>query len=201
MKKLIILAAATMLFGAVSAQAAETAMKGGLGFHVAPSPFANLISFINPLAPQVSSTAPTVGGRQWFNGQVGVDLGLGYTSFKADQGTQKETWTGVSFDVGLPLVIKKFDKVNFIFRPGFQYGTLEDKDETLVPSQTTKYTMTGFSGTLEAEWFVADNLSLSAAHGIAYSSLHDDATPETKFTSIGTTGTNFTQLGFTIYLW
>jgi hypothetical protein len=48
---------------------------------------------------------------------------------------------------------------------------------------------------------VADNVSISAAHGIAYNSMKDDGTPEIKFTSIGTTGSNFTQLGFTVYLW
>lgn len=200
LKKLLILIAATMVFGAVSAQAASD-VKGGLGFHVAPSPFASLISFINPLAPEVSATSPTVGGRQWFNAQIGLDLGLGYTTFEAKQGTNKETWTGVSFDIGLPIVLKKFDKVNFILRPSFQYGTLEDKDETIFPTSTTKYTMTGVTGSLEAEWMMAENVSLSAAHGISYGSLHDDGTPETKFTTFGTTGSNFTQLGFTIYLW
>jgi hypothetical protein len=201
LKKLMILAAAAMMLtGAMSAQAGE-GMKGGLGFHVGDSPMSGIVAFINPIAPNASNATATVGGRQWFNSQVGFDLGLGYNSFKAEQGTQTETWTGVSFDLGLPIVVKKFDKVNFIFRPGFQYGTLEDKDESVVPTTTVKYTMTGFSGTLEAEWMVADNVSISAAHGLAWASMKDDGTPELKFTSIGTTGSNFTQLGFNIYLW
>lgn len=198
MKKLIILAAAaTMLMGAFSAQAAE-GMKGGLGFHVGESSTSNVLGFILPLAPKAN---PTVGGRQWFNDQVGVDLGVGYNSIKAEQGTNSETWSGFSFDVGVPIVLKKFDKVNFILRPGFQYATIEDKDETVSPTVTTKYTMTGFSGTFEAEWMVADNLSVSASHGIGWASLKDDGTPELKFTSIGTTGNSFTQLGFNVYLW
>ena len=56
---------------------------------------------------------------------VGIDLGLGYSTFKAEAGAQKETWTGLGLDIGLPLVCKKFDRVNFILRPGFQYGTLD----------------------------------------------------------------------------
>ena len=197
MKKLIILAAAaTMMFGAVSAQAADD-MKGGLGFHVGGSPFGTILTFVTP----GTQAAPTLGGRQWFTSNIGVDLGVGFNSFKAEQGTQTETWTGIGFDIGLPIVVKKFDRVNFIFRPGFQYGTLEDKDESVIPTVTTKFTMTGFSGELEAEWMVADNVSISAAHGIAYNTMKDDGTPEIKFTSIGTTGSNFTQLGFTIYLW
>ncbi len=201
MKKLIVLAAAaTMLFGAFSAQAAE-GMKGGLGFHVGESATSGILGFINPLAPNASAASPTLGGRQWFNDAMGVDFGLGYNSFKAEQGTQTETWTGFSFDIGLPIVLKKFDKVNFILRPGFQWGSLEDKDETVFPTATTKYTMTGFSGTFEAEWMVADNLSISASHGLAWASLEDDGTPKVKFTSMGTTGNNFTQLGFNLYLW
>ena len=201
LKKLMILAAATMMLtGAMSAQADE-GMKGGLGFHVGESPVSGVIAFINPLAPNASQAAATVGGRQWLNSQVGFDLGLGYNSFKAEQGTQSETWTGITFELGLPMVLKKFDKVNFILRPGFQYGTLEDKDETALPTLTTKYTMTGVSGTFEAEWMVADNMSISASHGLAWASIKDDGSPQIKFTSMGTTGNNFTQLGFNIYLW
>ncbi len=198
MKKLIVWAAAAMmLFGAFSAQAAE-GMKGGLGFHVGESATSNFLGFIQPLAPK---SGPTLGGRQWFNDAVGADFGVGYNSLKAEQGALVETWTGFSFDIGLPIVVKKFDKVNLIFRPGFQWGSLEDKDETGSPTITTKYTMTGFSGTLEAEWMLADNLSISASHGLAWASLKNDDTPAFKVTSIGSTGNNFTQLGFNIYLW
>ncbi len=41
----------------------------------------------------------------------------------------------------------------------------------------------------------------TASHGLAWASLEDDGTPKVKFTSMGTTGNNFTQLGFNIYLW
>jgi len=199
-KKFTILAALALLVGgAVTAQAGD--MKGGLGFHVGDSPMSGIFSFVNPLAPNASRAAATVGGRQWVSEKVGVDAAIGYNSFKAEQGTQVETWTGMSFDLGLPIVVKKLPHVNFIVRPGVQFGSLEDKDETSLPTTTTKYTMTGFSGTLEAEWYVTENLSLSAAHGLAWASMKDDGNPEIKFTSIGTTGSNFTQLGFNLYIW
>lgn len=201
MKNLMTLAvAALLLTGAISAQAGED-MKGGLGFHYGESPTASISSLINPVGTQASKGAAMVGVRQWFSGQVGVDLGVGMSSQKVEQGTQSETWTSFSFDLGLPIVLKKFDRVNFILRPGFQYSSIEDKDESVVPADVVKFTSTGISGTLEAEWMVADNLSISAAHGVAWGTIKSDTTPEFKLTSFGTTGSNFTQLGFNIYLW
>jgi hypothetical protein len=39
-------------------------------------------------------------------------------------------------------VVERFDKVNLIVRPGVQFfGWLEDEDETVTPTKTTKYTM------------------------------------------------------------
>ncbi len=200
MKTFTILAAFALLVGsALTAQAAP--MKGGLGFHLGDSPMSGITALINPLAPNASRAAATVGGRQWLSEQVGLDVGVGFNSFKAEQGTQVETWTGMSVDLGLPIVVKKLPHVNFIVRPGVQFGSLEDKDETSLPTTTTKYTMRGFSGTLEAEWYVTENLSLSAAHGLAWASMKDDGSPAIKFTSMGTTGSNFTQLGFNLYIW
>ena len=204
MKKSIILAATALLLGsALTAQAAD--VKGGIGFHLGETPLSGILTFVNPLTPNASKAAATVGGRQWvrelFGFMVGVDGALGFNSFKAEQGTQKETWTGMSFDIGLQIVVKRFDKVNLIVRPGVQFGSLEDKDETVTPTKTTKYTMSGFSGTLEAEWYVTPNLSLSAAHGLAWASMKDNGSPSVKFTSLGTTGSNFTQMGFNLYIW
>ena len=200
MKKSIILATAALLLGsALTAQAAD--VKGGIGFHLGETPLSGILTFVNPLTPNASKAAATVGGRQWVSETVGIDAALGFNSFKAEQGTQKETWTGMSFDIGLPIVVKRFDKVNLIVRPGVQFGSLEDKDATVTPTKTTKYTMSGFSGTLEAEWYVTPNLSLSAAHGLAWASMKDNGSPSVKFTSLGTTGSNFTQMGFNLYIW
>ncbi len=191
MKKFLFTAAAiSMLFMAPAADAAGETM-GGLGFRTGTSPFAAI-----PIAPV--QTSPTIGGRHWFNDQVGVDFGVGYNQFKIEP--SPETWTGFAFDVGVPITLKRVnDKVNLIFRPGFQWSSLEDDDSTFPPA--IKYTTLGVSGELEVEWMIADHLTVSASHGLAYHKLEDDGTPKTTFTSIGTVGSNFTQLGFHVYLW
>ena len=52
---------------------------------------------------------------------------------------------------------------------------------------------------------IVENVSISAAHGIAYHSLknHDNGSPEQEFNITGfeTRGNNFTELGFHVYLW
>jgi hypothetical protein len=104
-KKSIILAAVALLLGsALTAQAAD--VKGGIGFHVGEAPLSGILAFVNPLTPNAGEAAATVGGRQWVSEKVGIDVALGFNSFKAEQGTQQETWTGLSFDIGLPIVVK-----------------------------------------------------------------------------------------------
>jgi hypothetical protein len=127
---------------------------------------------------------------------MGVDFGVGYTSLTIDPGSSE--WTGFVFDLGVPISVKKIgENVNFIFRPGFQYSTIEDNSGT--PS--VKWTGTSFLGELEVEWMVTERLSVSAAQGIAYSTLSDDGTPKTELSAFGTTGTTFANLGFHVYLW
>ena len=188
MKRLLAFASLALLL-AVPAQAQDP--KGGLGFRTGSSPFANL-----PLAPLDVVASPTIGGRHWFNPQVGVDAGLGYSQVTVDPGDSK--WTGFTFDLGLPISLKKLgDNVNFILRPGFQWGSLED--DSGVPA--IKWTGMAFSGELEVEWMVTDNLSVSAAHGISYNKVEDDGSPATEVTTFRTTGGNFMNLGFHVYLW
>jgi hypothetical protein len=194
LKTLRFVAAAIVLLAGAAAHAADE-NHGGLGFHVGSSPFAGILLTTGP------ATSPTLGMRQWFTNSVGFDLGVGFNIFDSVQGTQNETWTGFAIEAGLPLVVKEWSKVNFIFRPGIQIGSLMDEDKTLSPSVSTKWKSLGVSGEFEVEWMVADKVSLSAAHGIGWSSLKDDGTPQTKFTSFGTTGSNFTELGFHVYLW
>ncbi len=191
MKKFLFAAAALSLLLVIPAPDATAAPMGGLGFRTAGSPFSAL-----PISPV--QTSPTIGFRHWMNDQVGFDFGLGYNQFKIEP--SPETWTGFAFDVGLPISIKKVnDRVNFIFRPGFQWSSLEDED-TSFPA-TVKWTTIAVSGELEVEWMVTDNLSVSASQGLAYHKLEDDGSPKTTVTSFGTTGSNFTQLGFHVYLW
>ena len=52
---------------------------------------------------------------------------------------------------------------------------------------------------------IAERLSISAAHGVAWSSfkLEDNDSPANELTITGfsTVGDNFTTLGFHVYLW
>ena len=195
MKRALFVALAAVLLGAASAHAADETM-GGPGFRVGGSPFAGILISAGP------ATTPTLGLRQWFSSAIGLDLGVGYNLFDATEGaTQRKTWTGFALDAGLPIVAKEWTRVNFIFRPGFAYGTLSEEDKSAPPTVTTKWTSIGVTGEFEVEWMVADRVSLSASHGFGWYSLKSDETPATKFTSFGTTGSNFTQLGFHTYLW
>ena len=192
MKRLITTIATMMLLlGAASVHAGAFPMTGGPGFRSLVTPVD-----VVPIGP---TATPSLGLRQWFNDQVAVDIGLGYSQFKIEP--QPEKWTGFVVDVGLPLSVKRVnDKVNFILRPGFQWSSLEDKDETNA-NNNVKWTTIGVTGELEVEWMLAENLSVSAAHGVGYFRLEDDGNPKTTITSVGTSANNFTQLGFHVYLW
>ena len=203
MKKLTILFAALILVSSSSAQAAGT--MGGLGFRTLSGPenalFNSGIAF---------SASPALGVRQWFSETVGADLAIGFTSLSYEAGaptTKVDEGTGFVLDVGIPIVAKKWDKVNFIVRPGFQYGTATTKDKlvpTTLPSEI-KATLFSVSGEFEVEYTLTERLSISASQGFAYASAtaKDNAVPafEQTLSGFGTTGSNFTQLGFHVYLW
>ena len=202
MKKLTMLAAALLIVTAGSAQAAGT--MGGLGFRSLDGPTNSLIN-----SGVTFTTSPAIGIRHWFSGQAGVDLAIGFSSLSVEGGspsTKADEGSGFVFDAGIPWAVRKWEKVSFIFRPGVTYGTAEAKDKlaTSAPNKTTS-TLLSVSGELEVEWMVTDKVSISAAHGIAYRSLElkDNDTPENKIkvTGFDTTGNNFTQLGFHVYLW
>lgn len=153
------------------------------------------------------TASPTIGIRQWFSPQFGGDVAVGFVSFSQEfNGTETDQATGFAFDLGLPISLKSWDRVNFILRPGFAYGTSTVEDKTApVPPNEIKATVWAVSGEFEVEWMLAEKVSISAAHGIAYNSvkLEDNDSPaatlETK--GFGTIGSNFTQLGFHVYLW
>ncbi len=176
LKKTFISTAALMLvMGAASAQA--EGMKGGLGFH--------------------SNEAP-VGIRHWVSEKMAVDLGIGFSS--QDAGT--ETLTGFTINAGLPISLKKWDKVNFMLRPGIQYNT-EDEiyDDGVNPPSIEKFNTFGVSGEFEVEVELADNFTVSAAHGLGFSSSKLDVSGAESVTGFSTTGNNFTTVGFHVYLW
>lgn len=189
----LMLAAAALPASAASAPAdngPKDAM-GGIGFRAPITPLS--FALVEPQA------APTIGFRQWFNKRFGLDAAVGY--YQAEIKPLPEKFTGYTVDLGLPITIKRpSERVNLILRPGFQWGQLEDVDET-PPPITIDWDLLGTTLDLEVEWMVADKLSISASHGIGYFRLRDNGSPKTSRTYAGTTGSNFTELGFHVYLW
>jgi len=199
LKRLMLATALMFVVAAVPASAASLApadtarkvMMGGIGFRAPVNPLS--FALIEPQA------APTIGIRQWFNKRVGFDLAVGY--YQAEIKPLPEKFTGYTVDTGIPISIKRpSQRVNLILRPGFQWGQLEDVDET-PPPITIDWDLLGATAELEVEWMVTDKLSISASHGAGYFRLRDNGNPKTSRTFVGTLGSNFTELGFHVYLW
>jgi hypothetical protein len=184
-----------MTFAGVASAAAP---MGGLGFRVREG---------LDLGPVGFAASPTVGVRHWFSEQMAVDGAIGVTSFTIESnGTKVNESTGFSFDAGVPISLKSWDKVNFILRPGIIYATGTAKNPSVTtPPNELKASAFMFTAEFEVEWMVADNLAVSAAHGFGYSSLkiedNDSPVNEAKISGFDTTGGSFTELGFHIYLW
>jgi len=173
MKRLICMVAIGLLatVGAALAQG-PSHYSGGLGFH--------------------NSEAP-IGVRWWLNGQkLALDAGVGFGS--NDTGTQ--TLSHWALDLGVPIALKTWDRVHFMVRPGILYLS-EDVPTSATTSETG--TSLGILGELEAEFFVADNLSISASHGIEIVN-NNPPGPGGSTTDWSTIGNNFTEVGFHVYL-
>jgi hypothetical protein len=149
---------------------------GGVGFHTTDAP---------------------IGVRHWFTDMVAGDLGVGFTTTKHEVTVTNKT-TNVTVDAGVPICVKKLDKLHFIVRPGVLYANTKDEPPTGPSIKTTEFDVTG---EVEAEYWLTDKLSISASEGVAFGSASDDQTPKTKDTIFTTTGNNFTTLGFHVYLW
>lgn len=130
-----------------------------------------------------------VGIRWWLNDKVGLDGGLGIAS--DDQGA--ESVSSFTIDAGVPLMLRSWDRAHFVLRPGILYLSEEE------PGTTNNNTTFRIGAELEAEVFLVDQISVSAAHGFAYSNFNP-AGAGPSFTDWGTTGSNFTTIGFHVYL-
>ena len=142
-------------------------------------------------------TAP-LGVRWWFPGQkVGVDLGLGFESTPAP--SYDENLSGWAIEVGVPIVVKNWDKVHVLFRPGFVYES-QEVQMTSPPDPFATDDETSFSllAEIEAEVFLVNNFSVSASHGIGYFNESPAGGGDSE-SSVGTLGNNFTHIGFHIY--
>jgi hypothetical protein len=151
--------------------------NGGVGFH-------------SPDAP--------LGGRWWLGGQkIGLDFGLGLRSTPAP--SYDEKLTGWAVDVGVPIVVKNWDRVHVLFRPGFFYDSQEvEMSDPPDPFATDDRTTMQLTAELEAEVFIVNNFSVSASHGIGFFSV-DPAGGGDSQTSFQTLGNNFTHIGFHVY--
>ena len=182
MKRLFLAAVCSLtLLGAAAAYADATHPSGGLGFH--------------------SSSAP-VGVRWWLAGQkVGIDAGIGFSSTPSGISASDKV-TGWSIDAGVPFVMKSWDGVHVLFRPGLVYSSqqvgFDSSPAAGIQFDTENETSFGVSGEIEAEVFLRDNVSVSASHGIRFSSFNP-AGPGDSITSFSTIGNNFTEVGFHVY--
>jgi hypothetical protein len=186
MKKLLIAAAATLLTSLAVTPAVHAAPPDaqhgniGLGFH--------------------DSAAP-IGVRWWLSGQkVGVDLGFGFASEPATFfGYPDEKIGHWAIDAGVPFVIHSWDRAHVILRPGLLYESQEVPVTAFpAPFDTENETTLNILGEIEAEIFIVDNVSVSASHGIAFSSFNPVGPGDTQST-FTTFGNNFTEVGFHVY--
>jgi hypothetical protein len=183
---LSIVASSTTSFAQDSQHAVDHA-RGGLGFRLTRAP---------------------IGIRWWLSDMVGIDAGVGFTSEKfADIGTdplgnpEDVTFSAFSADIGVPLRLRTWDSVHFILRPGLIYTTEDDQFYFDITGTKEKRNTFAVSGEFEVEYFVAKNFSLSASHGVEYASTKLDVPNSKSDTAVGTFGSNFTTLGFHVYLW
>lgn len=142
-------------------------------------------------------TAP-LGGRWWFGTQkVGLDFGLGFGSDPAP--APDEDLIHWAIELGVPIVMKNWDRVHLLFRPGFLYESQEEQisgpGDPFDTDDTTSFSLTA---EIEAEVFLVNNFSVSASHGIGFFSV-DPAGGGDSSTSFGTLGNNFSHIGFHIY--
>jgi hypothetical protein len=134
-----------------------------------------------------------IGVRWWVaNQQVAVDLGFGIGS--DDIGT--ESLMNWSLEAGVPILLRSWDRVHVLVRPGILYTSQDEVVGTTIESGT----ILDLSAELEAEVFLADNLSVSASHGFEISTNNPPGTGEST-TNWSTFGNNFTTIGFHFYLW
>ena len=154
---------------------AGTAPNGSLGFHRIEAP---------------------LGIRWWFGSQkIGLDLGLGYSSTEAGD----ERFSDFAIDAGIPIALKRWNRLSFLLRPGILYVS-EQVDVEAGPGVTKENdTTVAILAELEAEVFLADRLSVSAAHGFGI--ITEDPALGDSTTDYGTIGSNFSHIGFHLYLW
>lgn len=139
-----------------------------------------------------------LGVRWWFAGQkVGLDAGVGFQQTPAS--SYDEHLFEWAIEIGVPIVVQNWSRVHLLFRPGLFYESQEfQMTSPPDPFATDERTTLAVTAEMEAEVFLAENFSVSASHGIGFSSV-DPAGGGDSDTSFGTLGNNFTRIGFHVY--
>jgi hypothetical protein len=134
-----------------------------------------------------SMSAP-VGGRVWFNQNVGLDLGLGY----ADKNFLGSSNDRFHLNAGIVFNAVKTSNVNFFVRPGVE---LQTNARSVGTETKSKMIITADLG---AEWFVTDQLSLSVGHGLQFEQI-SDASDDSKWGVSALRALSFSNVGFHFY--
>jgi hypothetical protein len=137
------------------------------------------LGYFRPEAP--------VGGRVWLNDKTALDAGLGFSYDKVDGAADAST--GYVFDAGLPFVLASSGSAKFFLRPGFTYASAS-------PAVGNDASQFWVSGSFGVEYFMTDNFSVQAAHGLVYKSV-DNGT--VKSTSIESEDFGLSSIGFHFY--
>ncbi len=177
MKRIMTLVALALVtqVGVASAQRATGQYMGSLGFHDVDAP---------------------LGGRWWLTDKVAIDAGLGFGSH--ENTAVDKNMSNWALDLGVPIMLKSFDRLHFLVRPGVMFTSQEVVVDPGPPVRTDNDTQMRVGAELEAEVFVTENCSVSAAQGFAIVNENPAVGPSSS--GWGTTGANFTSLGFHVYL-
>jgi hypothetical protein len=159
-----------------------------------------------------SSDTP-IGGRWWMsNNQYALDLGFGLGTEKgvtlidtnnngANDTRVEQTLAHWTVELGMPWAITRWSKVAVMLRPGFRYTSEDDLESFLADGERVKRNTYGVTAELGVEWQIARNLGISASHGLAYSTTKLDQEGAVSQWALDTTASDFTSLGFYVYLW
>ena len=152
--------------------------QGALGFHSIQAP---------------------LGGRWWLNEKFAIDVGLGVGSqeepLPGGESTNLSSW---AFDLGVPIRMRSYDRLHVLFRPGILYQSQEVVTDPGPPVAKDSDTQMALNLEVEAEVFLTDHFSVSASEGFAFISNSPAQGESTN--DWGTTGANFTTLGFHVYM-
>lgn len=178
MKRFVGLIVLSFVFTASAAWAQGTPeqYRGALGFHNVEAP---------------------LGIRWWVSDKLAIDAAIGIGS--DENPAVDENLSHWAIDLGLPILLKRFDRLNFMVRPGLMFQSQEVVVDPGPPVDTDNDNTMSIGAELEAEVFLTDHFTVSAAHGFAF--VNNDPAVGSSTTDWGTTGANFTNIGFHVYLW